>query len=154
MIGRTEVYCTAANPDQQSKHEAFMTIFEKSDEMSLQHVQEMCRGFRQYSQRELCESFADEFFARIEDCVNKKAWSLTRYIYLFLAPSMNATEEELVRFRTLLAKLEGYSKDEVQEGTPRLVKWLKESIQEVEEKKAGRELSKAWELSQSVDASL
>ena len=46
MIGRTEVYCQAASPDKQSKYESFLTIFERSDEMSLQHVQEMCRGFR------------------------------------------------------------------------------------------------------------
>ena len=70
MLGRTEKYCEAADPDPKSKHEAFMTIFEGSSEMSLQHVQEMCRGYRQYSQRELIETFADQFFERIEDCVN------------------------------------------------------------------------------------
>lgn len=145
MLGRTEKYCEAANPDLKSKREAFMTIFEGSSDMSLQHVQEMCRGYRQYSQRETIESFAEQFFERIEDCVNTKAWSLTRYIYIFLAPSMMATETELVRFRALLAKLENYSEAERKEGTARLINWIKESIQEVEEKMAGRELSRAWE---------
>ena len=113
--------------------------------MTLQHVQEMCRGFRQSSQRELISSFADEFFARIEDCVNDRAWSNTRYIYLFLQPSICANDEELSRFAALKAKLEGYSEDERKEGTMRLLNWVKDSIQELEEKKASRALSKAWE---------
>jgi len=108
----------------------------------------MCRGYRQYSQREVIETLADQFFERIEECVNTRAWSLTRYIYLFLAPSMMATETELVRFRALLAKLEGYSEAERKEGTARLINWVKESIQEVEEKMAGREMSRAWEVQQ------
>lgn len=128
MLGRTEKYCESANPDPTSKNEAFLTIFEGSSDMSLQHVQEMCRGYRQYSQRETIESFAEQFFERIEDCVNTKSWSLTRYIYLFLAPSMMATETELVRFRALQAKLESYSEAERKEGTPRLITWVKESI--------------------------
>lgn len=53
---------------------------------------------------------------------------MTRYIYLFLAPSMMATETELVRFRALQAKLEGYSEAERKEGTARLINWVKESI--------------------------
>ena len=50
MLGRTEKYCFAADPTPENKREAFMTIFEKSGEMGLQHVQEMCRGYRQGSQ--------------------------------------------------------------------------------------------------------
>ena len=91
MLGRTEKYCEAANRDPRSKREAFLKIFEGSDEMSLHHVQEMCKGYRQYGQRDLIESFSDEFFERIEECVDVKAWSLTRYIYMYLAPGMKAT---------------------------------------------------------------
>lgn len=112
MLGRTEKFCEAASPDPQSKREAFMTIFEQSDEMSLQHVQEMCRGFRQYGQRDLIDTFADEFFNRIEDCVNSKSWSITRYIYIFLAPGMKATAEDLAKFKKLLSKMEAYSESE------------------------------------------
>lgn len=112
MLGRTLKYCEAANPDMDSKNECFMTLFtEASDKMSLQHVQEMCRGYRQFSQREMLETFSDEFFARIEDCVNTKAYNLTRYIYAFLAPSMNATDAELARFNTLKTKLESYTEE-------------------------------------------
>ena len=41
---------------------------------------------------------------------------------------MNANDVELDRLNTLLNKLESYSEAEVKEGTPRLIKWLKESI--------------------------
>lgn len=95
MLGRTKQYCLAACPDESAKREALLTIFERCEDLSLQHLQEMCRGFRQFSQRELIQQFAHEFYDRIEDCVNKKAWSLTRYIYHFLVPSMIASDEEL-----------------------------------------------------------
>ena len=35
MLGRTQKYCEAADPDLESKGECFMTIFEGSDKMSL-----------------------------------------------------------------------------------------------------------------------
>ena len=114
--------------------------------MSLQQVTEMCRGFRQFSQRDLIENFSDDFFERIEECVNTKAWSITRYVYMFLQPSMNATEAGLDRFKALKTKLEAYSPEERKEGTMRLLNWVKDSIQDLEEKKQGRELSIAWDL--------
>ena len=46
MLGRTEKFCQAADPNPDSKREALLTIFEHCSDMSLQHVQEMCRGFR------------------------------------------------------------------------------------------------------------
>ena len=71
----------------------------------------MCRGYRQFSQREMIETFSDEFFNRIEDTVNTKGFNLTRYVYHFLAPTMNANEAELSRFTALKSKLEGYAED-------------------------------------------
>lgn len=35
MLGRTQKYCEAADPDIDSKGESFLTIFERSDKMSL-----------------------------------------------------------------------------------------------------------------------
>lgn len=93
----------------------------------------------------MIETFSDEFFNRIEDCVNTKAFNLTRYIYMFLAPTMNANETELSRFRALQNKLESYTAEQKKEGTQRLLNWIKDSIQEIEEKMAGRKLSLAWE---------
>jgi len=59
---------------------------------------------------------------------------------------MSATEEELGRFNTLKAKLEAYSPEERKEGTMRLLNWVKDSIQDLEEKKQGREISMAWDV--------
>ena len=59
MLGRTRVYCEAACPDQDSKYQALMLIFTKSDELSLQDVQEMCRGFCQFGQRDLLATMSD-----------------------------------------------------------------------------------------------
>jgi len=61
---------------------------------------------------------------------------------------MEATEEELAKFNALKTRLEAYTDEQKKEGTPRLLKYVKETIQEIEEKKASRELSKIWEDSQ------
>lgn len=131
-----------------------MTIYEQCSDMSLQHVQEMCRGYRQSSQKELISSLAADFFERIEDVVNSKAWSLTRYIYLFTAPSLQASDSELAQFNALKDRLEAYTEAEKKEGTTRLIKWVKETIQDITEKRAGRIMSKSWEDSQNQVASL
>ena len=68
--------------------------------------------------------------------MNLRAHSNTRYIYLFLVPTMQATDAELVKLNALKDRLEGYGEDQKKEGTDRLIKWVRESIQEVEEKKA------------------
>ena len=82
------------------------------------------------------------------------SWSISTNIYHFLQPSINATEVELGRFNALKAKLEAYSPEERKECTMRLLNWIKDSIQELEEKKQGRELSKAWDVTQSQLADL
>ena len=45
---------------------------------------EFCAGFKQFSQRELLEEFADDFFVRIEQVVQTKAKSISETIYLYL----------------------------------------------------------------------
>ena len=151
MLGRTQKYCEAALPDLESKTQAQNILFEACDDMTLQHVQEMCRGFRQGSQREVIDSLSDGFFSRIEDCVNTKAWSLTRFIFMFLKPSMNATDETIAKFKNfnkgLETKVETLKAQSgaVPDGLPRLINWMKDAIQELVEKKAGQELSRKWE---------
>ena len=61
MLGRTQKFCESANPDPQGKRAAFSEIFDNKD-VGLQHLQELCRGWRQSSQKELIETFAVEFF--------------------------------------------------------------------------------------------
>ncbi len=95
MIDLTRKFCDAATVDPERKKIAFLKIFEKTNEMSLKQVEEMCQAFQQYQQRDMIQDFSDEFFNRIEDCVNTKSWSLTRSIYKYLAPGMKATDEDL-----------------------------------------------------------
>lgn len=108
----------------------------------------MCRGYHQQSQKDLLEQLADDFFARIETLVNKAAWSQARYIYAFTQPKLYGNDAELQKFEALLSKCEGYGESERGEGTGRLIDWLKDSVQEIKEMKAGRELSRQWEQTQ------
>ena len=111
MIVRTDMYCKTAVWDITAKSEALNTIFDGSDDLSLLHVEELCMGFRQFHQREVLSNFAQEFFDRIEDCVNKRAWMVTRHIYKYLAPNMFASSEEIAKFTVLKEKLEGYTEE-------------------------------------------
>ena len=56
--------------------------------------------------------------------MNLRAHSNTRYIYLFLVPTMQATDAELVKLNALKDRLEGYGEDQKKEGTDRLIKWV------------------------------
>ena len=109
----------------------------------------MCRGYHQSSQKDLLAQFADDFFARVENLINKAAWSQARYIYMFCQPKLYASDEELARFEALYNKVTGYSEAERGEGTGRLTDWVKDSIQEIKEMRAGRQLSQQWAQSQA-----
>lgn len=63
-------------------------------------------------------------------------------------PTLNANDTDLTRLNALKNRLEGYNEEQKQEGTDRLLKWVRESIQEVEEKKASKAISKTWEDAQ------
>ena len=154
MLGRTEKFCQAADPNPDSKREAFMEIYERCSDMSLQHVQEMCRGFRQGNQKEQITALSDEFFARIEGIVNEKAYSLTRYIYLFTQPSLYASQEEFDRFSALKQQLDNYTPEQKKEGTNRLSKWITETLQEIGQKQEARRLSAQWAATQNAQANL
>ena len=49
MLGRTQKYCEAVVPKASSKQEAFNTIFDGSDDMSMLHLEELCRGFAPFT---------------------------------------------------------------------------------------------------------
>ena len=91
-------------------------------------MQELCRGWRQGTQKDLIETFTDEFYEKIEDCVDTRAWSMTRYIYLFIVPSMKANDAELARLNDLKQRLESYTEEQKKEGTNRLLKWVQNTI--------------------------
>ena len=107
----------------------------------------MCRGYAQSSQKEILSQFADAFFEKIENLVEKAAWSQSRYIYLFMQPKLYATAEERQRFQSLLDRAEGYTEEQRGQATGRLINYLKDSLQELDEMRAGRELSRTWEAS-------
>jgi len=102
-------------------------------------------GFKQISQRDLLGEFAEEFFTKIEGIVYSKSNNIAEYYYLFLQPNIMASEEEIKRFEAFLAKLEAYDEADRKEGYVRLVKWVKNSIQDCKEKKNARALSAQWQ---------
>ena len=97
----------------------------------------------------MIETFTDEFYEKIEDCLNTRAYNITRYIFNCLVPSMKANDAELARLNDLKQRLESYSEEQKKEGTNRLLKYVKNTIQEVEEKKASQTYSREWENSQN-----
>jgi hypothetical protein len=55
-----------------------------------------------------------------------------------------ADDHEISRFVLFLEKLEAVDKLNRKEGADRLINWVKDSIQDLKEKKAARELSQKW----------
>ena len=116
---------------------------DKKDEMGLYLTQEMCMGFRPQIQKELIKSFAEPFFEKIANLVEKKAKSVSYYYYMCLQPNLTASKEEIERFEKFLAEIE--VRTEKSETGERLSKWVKESIQDLQVKQAARTLSERWE---------
>ena len=143
MLGKTKFFCEAAVPDIKKKREAWESIFAgKLDKESLMATNEFCAGFKQFSQRDILQEFADDFFLRIEEVVAKKAKSVSESIYLYLQPNMITTEASISRFENFLQKIQSGPPGET---TERLVKWVKDSIHDMKEKKSARQLSEEWE---------
>ena len=70
MLGKTKFFCESAVPEIEKKREAWTNIFSgKLDKESLLITGEFCAGFKQFSQRDLLNEFADDFFTRIEQVV-------------------------------------------------------------------------------------
>jgi hypothetical protein len=57
---------------------------------------------------------------------------------------MTASDTEIDRFVAFLAKLEAVDKASRKEGADRLINWVKDSLQDLKEKKNARALSKTW----------
>ena len=63
---------------------------------------------------------------------------------MYLQPNLLASDEEISRFVKFLAKLEAVEHAKRKEGADRLIKWVKDSIQDLKEKKYARALSQQW----------
>ena len=64
---------------------------------------------------------------------------MSERVYMFLQPNIRAVDADIQRYSTFLKNLEAKPKTESKE---RLMKWIKESIEDLEEKKAARDLSR------------
>lgn len=144
LLGRTKKYCEAALPTAENKKAAWDRLFDGKEEMAMTEVWAMCAGWKQYPHRDIIQEFDKVFFERIEQVVYTKHISFSEAYYWYLVPNHMADDEELARFTTFLAKLESVEKANRKEGAERLINWVKESTQDLKEKKFARELSRQW----------
>ena len=100
MLQRTKAFCAVAVPTLEAKQAAWDKLFsnDKDKEMILTMSNETCMGFRRVNQTDLLDQFKEKFFENIYDCVMKKAKSVSYYIWMFLQPNMQASQEEIDRF--------------------------------------------------------
>ena len=144
LLSRTKKYCEAALPTAENKRAVWAKLFDSKDEMSMKEVWEMCAGFRQLPHRELIAEFDEEFFVRIEQVVQQKHISFSEAYYWYLQPNMMANDREICMFRAFLNKLCEVEKAKRKEGADRLINWVKDSLQDLKEKKFARALSQQW----------
>ena len=64
--------------------------------------------------------------------------------YQFLQPDLIATDDYIARFVKFLAKLESVEPENRKDGADRLINWVKDSIQNLNEKKQARAMSQEW----------
>ncbi len=74
---------------------------------------------------------------------------MSERVYMFLQPNIRAVDEDIQRYTSFLTKLEAKPKSE---GRERLLKSVKESIEDLTEKKAARDISRYWSASQQNKA--
>ena len=144
LLGRTKKYCEAALPTADNKKAVWQLLFDGKEEMSMKEVWELCAGFKQLAHRDLIQEFDTVFFERIEQVVQSKQSSISEAYYFYLQPNLMANDEEIGRFSLFLEKLESVDKASRKEGADRLINWVKDSIQDLREKQAARELSRQW----------
>lgn len=70
-LGLTQQFCISAVPDIESKRAVWTRLFEGNNEnkLSLYQTEELCLGFRQYSQRDMVVEFREDFFKRIDHVI-------------------------------------------------------------------------------------
>jgi len=132
LLDQTKAFCCSALPDKANKRKIWDSLFgTEFDSLSLLDHGEYCAGFMQQSQMEMLAEYTDEFFAKIEDCVAKKPRNNSESIYGNLAPIINTNDADIKKFEDFLAKLQG---QEQNESTTRLIRWVKDSVQDMKQK--------------------
>ena len=132
MLERTQKYCEACVPDYEQKRVVWLNMIEMKEDLGVLAIRSYGSGLRQATQLDILDRFADEFFEKIENLVATKGQSASEAVYMFLQPNIKAQDEDIQRYSAFLAKLESQPK---LESTERLMKWIKESIQDMKEKK-------------------
>lgn len=103
----TQAYCKAALPDKESKRKVWDGLFSKEyDDVSLLEHQSLCEGLIQVSHKEFTQGFEEEFFQRIEECVENKARTNAEHIFYGLQPSKNTDDVDIKRFEDFLVKIQ------------------------------------------------
>jgi len=144
-FGLTSTFCDATIPSLENKKDVWANLFESEEKVSLYKITESCAGFKQISQRELVQEFAEDFFNRIEKIVNTKNPSVSKVYYIYLQPNIEANEKSINRFTSFQKELEGkIERGEQGDGTARLIKWVKDTLNDLNEKKIARALSQEY----------
>lgn len=141
LLGRTKKFCEAALPTAENKRAIWARLFDGKEDVPMLQVWELCAGWKQLAHRDLIQEFDTVFFERIEQVVATKHISFSEAYYWYLQPNMLATDEEIARFSTFLERLQAVPEDEKKDCAFRLINWVKDSLQDLKEKKFARDLS-------------
>jgi hypothetical protein len=119
-------------------------LFDSKEQMGLKEVWNLCAGFKQLQHLDVIQEFNEAFFDRIEEVVCSKPCSISEAYYQYLQPDLIATDEHIARFVKFLAKLESVAPENRKDGADRLINWVKDSIQNLNEKTQARAMSQEW----------
>ena len=142
LLQLTQCFCQSALPDADQKRAILDGLFGTTyDSKPLLDHRELCNGLILKKHAHLTPGFDQLFFEHIEACVEKKAKSFAENLYYGLAPTTNTSDADIKKFEDFRAALEGKEKGE---STGRLIKWVKDSIQDMREMQVARAASQKW----------
>ncbi|MFE0512051.1 aminopeptidase N [Streptomyces sp. NPDC058964] len=95
----------AARPTPEAKAEAWASVIE-SDKLPNAVQEAVIGGFVQTDQRELLASYADKYFEALKDVWDSRSHEIAQQIAIGLYPSIQVTQETLVRTDAWLASAE------------------------------------------------
>lgn len=85
-LGLTQQFCISAVPEIENKRAVWARLFDSGNEnkLSLYQTEELCLGFRQYSQRDMVVEFREDFFNKIDNVIKTMGKNIAESYWYYL----------------------------------------------------------------------
>lgn len=130
-LGLTQQFCISAVPEIENKRAVWARLFDSNNEskLSLYQTEELCLGFRQYSQRDMVVEFREDFFNKIDNVIKTQGKNTAESYWYYLQPNMFADDKTIGMYSDKLT-----AEKAKESPSDRLIKWLTDAVGDLKEK--------------------